>query len=88
MPLYLIDFLKMSTKTIDSEILSYLPLLGEGEKKSLLGVIETFLKLRKPDHGERVSIEQYNAELDEALARIKSGQYHTQKQAEAEINGW
>lgn len=78
----------MSTKTIDSEIVGYLPLLGEGEKKSLLSIIEAFLKLKQPDHGERVSIEQYNKELDEALARIKSGKYHTQEEAEAEINGW
>lgn len=78
----------MSAKTIDSEIAAYLPLLGEGEKKSLLGIIEAFLKLKRPDHGERISIEQYNAELDEALARIKSGKYHTQEEAEAEINEW
>lgn len=78
----------MSTRTIDSEIVNYLPLLGEGEKRSLLGIIEAFLKLKRPDHGERVSIEQYNAELNEALARIKSGKYLTQEEAEAEINGW
>lgn len=78
----------MSTRTIDSEIVSYLPLLGEGEKRSLLGIIEAFLKLKQPDHGKRVSIEQYNAELDEALARINSGKYLTQEEAEAEINGW
>ncbi len=78
----------MSARTIDSEIVAYLPLLGEGEKKSLLGIIEAFLKLKQPDHGERVSIEQYNAELDEALARIKSGKYHTQDEAGAEINEW
>ncbi|MNY28848.1 hypothetical protein D3C86_1628510 [compost metagenome] len=32
----------MSTKTIDSEIVGYLPLLGEGEKKPLLGIIEAY----------------------------------------------
>lgn len=78
----------MSTKTIDSKIVGYLPLLGEGEKKSLLGIIKAFLTLRQPNQGERVSIEQYNKELDEALARIKSGKYHTQEEAEAEINEW
>ena len=78
----------MNAKTIDSEIVSYLPLLGDGEKRSLLGIIEAFLKLKQPDHGERVSMEQYNAELDEALARIKSGKYHTHEEAEAEINEW
>lgn len=78
----------MNSNTIDSEIVSYLPLLGEGEKRSLPGIIEAFLKLKQPDHGERVSIEQYNAELDEALARIKSGKYLTQDEEEAEINGW
>ncbi|GGM79232.1 hypothetical protein GCM10010967_08690 [Dyadobacter beijingensis] len=78
----------MKSKTTDAEILSYLPLLEEGEKKSLLGIIETFLKLKQPGRDERISIEQYNAELDAALARIKAGNYHTQEEAEAQINEW
>ncbi|WP_255721123.1 hypothetical protein [Dyadobacter sp. CY261] len=44
--------------------------------------------MKRSDSDERVSIEKYNAELDEALARIKSGKYHTQEEAEPEINEW
>lgn len=78
----------MGARSTDSEILSYLPLLGEGEKKSLLVIIEAFLKLKQPDHGGRISIEKYNEELDEALTRIKSGKFYTQEEAEAQINEW
>nr|WP_295934201.1 hypothetical protein [uncultured Dyadobacter sp.] len=78
----------MDLRTVDSQIVRYLPLLGEAEKKSLLSIIETFVKLKQTDHGDRTSIEQYNIELDEALARIKSGEYYTQQEAEANINEW
>lgn len=53
----------MSAKTVDSEILSYLPLLGEGEKKSLLGIIEAFLKLKRPDHFVYIRKDSYQNAL-------------------------
>lgn len=45
----------MPVKTIDSQILNYLPLLDDEEKKSILGVIESFLTLKGTDP-QRISI--------------------------------
>ena len=77
----------MPVKTIDSQILNYLPLLGEEEKKSILSVIKSFLTL-KGREPQRISIEQYNQELDEALARINAGNYLTQEEVEKQSAKW
>ena len=77
----------MPVKTIDSQILNYLPLLGEEEKKSILSVIKSFLTLKGTD-SQRISIEQYNQELDEALARINAGNYLTQEEVEKQSAKW
>lgn len=79
----------MSASTIDTEILNYLPLLGDEEKKSLLGVIKSFLTLKRQEKvNNRMSIEQYNLELDEALARVESGSFLTQEEVEQRSSKW
>ncbi|KQS33495.1 hypothetical protein ASG33_05325 [Dyadobacter sp. Leaf189] len=73
----------MEAKTIDSEILLYLPLLEDEEKKSLLSVIKSFLNLKK-EHSRDFenSLEEYNMELDDALKRIDSGSFITHEDVE------
>ena len=77
----------MAAKSLDVEIQKYLPLLGKEEKKSLLGVIKSFLNLKK-EESSRISIEQYNKEIDEALAEFKAGKYTTQEELEKEMKQW
>ena len=72
---------------LDKEIEQYLPLLGKEEKESILGVIKSFLSL-KNDSSERISIEQYNRELDEALKDVREGNVYTQEQAEKISSEW
>jgi hypothetical protein len=76
----------MNTGSIDSEIKHYLPLLGMEEKKSLLSVIKSFLHLHKTP--ERISIEQYNKEIEDAEKRIESGHYTSQEDAEKQAESW
>lgn len=78
----------MTTGVLDIEIQKYLPLLGNEEKKSLLSVIKSFLNLKSAEHDEVVDIEQYNKEIDEAMARIDSGQFTTQEDLEKEMETW
>ena len=79
----------MEAQTIDSQILKYLPLLGEDEKQSLLGVIRTFLNLKKEGKQQEVKfIADYNRELDEALARISKGSFVTQEEVEKNSADW
>ena len=77
----------MAAKSLDTEIQKYLPLLGNEEKKSLLGVIKSFLNLKK-EESSRISIEQYNKEIDEALAEFKAGKYITHEELEKEMKQW
>jgi len=77
----------MITGGLDSEIQRFLPLLGNEEKQSLLSVIRSFLNLRKDEIGA-VGIEQYNKEIDEAMARINNGEFTTHEDLEKEMETW
>ncbi|MBY0432801.1 MAG: hypothetical protein K2U26_01695 [Cyclobacteriaceae bacterium] len=52
---------------------------------SLLQVIKTVLYYGLKNEG-RVTIQQYNRELEEALARIESGKFITQEDLEKEFS--
>jgi hypothetical protein len=76
----------MTTAALDTEIQKYLPLLGNEEKQSLLGVIKSFLNLKNDNPvGD---IPQYNKEIDEAMARIDSGSFTTHEDLEKEMGSW
>ena len=72
-------------KSVDIEIQKYLPLLGTEEKKSILGVIKSFLSIRKET---AFDIEQYNKDIDQSLAEVKDGKYINQDDLEKEITKW
>ena len=79
----------MATMSLDNEIKKYLPLLGSEEKQSILSVIKSFLKLKDTSQSsERITIEQYNKELDEAEARMDAGEFYTQEEAEKIAGSW
>ena len=57
--------------------------LNKVEDETLLNAIKNILKYRvKKTQSERISIEQYNKEIDEANARIDNGVFYTQEEAE------
>ncbi len=56
---------------------------------TLLNAIKNILKYRvKETQSERISIEQYNKEIDEANARIDNGEFYTQEEAEKIMDKW
>lgn len=72
---------------IDKELIWYFVQLNEPQKKSLLEMMKSFLPLDgKPS--ERISVEQYNRELDEAMGRIGRGQFTTLEALEKEMQTW
>lgn len=77
----------MSFSTTDKELLKYFTQLDESQKKSLLELIRTFLK-GNSNESERINIEQYNRELDEALERISNGEFTTIEDLEKEMQSW
>jgi predicted transcriptional regulator len=77
----------MATQAIDEQMAEYFMQLNNAEKKSVVQLIKTFLKARHDAPG-RISIEQYNRELDEAEAEIERGEFYTQEQVEEEMKKW
>ncbi len=69
-------------KALDQELYQYILQLDEAEKKSVLQMLKTFISGRAKT--SRVSIEQYNREIDEAIARVEAGQFHTHE----EVKKW
>lgn len=72
---------------LENEWNSYFFQLNEVEKKSVLLLIKTFIKSKHPVQ-ERVSIEQYNKEIDEALASVAEGNFITQEEMEKRAAKW
>jgi hypothetical protein len=74
-------------KALEQEMYSYFTQLNEAEKKSFIQILKTFLKNRK-EKPERITIEQYNKELDEAQKRIASGNFVTHEHLKKEMKKW
>jgi hypothetical protein len=74
-------------KALERELLQYIFQLDEAEKKSVLQMLKTFLKGREKKF-PRITIDQYNKEIDEAIARVEAGDYYTQEEAERMAKEW
>jgi hypothetical protein len=74
-------------KALERELLQYILQLDEAEKKSVLQMLKTFLKGREKKL-PRISIEQYNKEIDEAIARVEAGDYYTHEEVERMAKDW
>jgi predicted transcriptional regulator len=69
----------METTTLDQKMYNYFMQLNEAEKKSVVQMIKTFLQSRKVTP-ERISIEQYNKEIEESESEIERGESHTHEE--------
>ena len=74
-------------KALEQELFQYFLQLDEAEKKSVLQMLKTFVKGREVKIS-RVTIEQYNKEIDEAIARVESGEFYTHEEAERMAKEW
>ena len=68
-------------EVLERELLHYIFQLDEAEKKSVLQMLKTFLKGRENSISP-ISIELYNKEIDEAIARVEAGEYYTHEEVE------
>ncbi|MGN6298052.1 MAG: hypothetical protein ACTHM7_14790 [Ginsengibacter sp.] len=71
----------------EKEWQSYFLQLNEAEKKSVLLMLRVFLQRRDAD-AERASIEQYNKEIDDALAEVQEGHHISQDEMEKIAVKW
>ena len=77
----------MSTQNIQQEMTQYFMLLNEAERRSVLLMIKTFLS-GKQQSDNRISIEQYNQELDEAEAEFEKGEFFSHEEVVAMSKKW
>ena len=62
--------------------------LDNVKDETVLEAIKNILKYRKKVVSERISIEQYNKEIDASIAQIESGQTLTHQEMEERIKQW
>ncbi len=55
--------------------------------ESTLEKLEFVLKQAKTS-SERISLEQYNKEIDEAIAEVEKGEFYTQEEVEKMAEKW
>lgn len=72
---------------LDKELIHYFTRLDDPQKKSLLEMMKSFLKLGEQPLKE-VSLDNYNRELDEAMERISRGEFTTLEELEKEMQKW
>ena len=75
------------SKALERELVQYVLQLDETQKKSLLEMLKTFVKGQEKK-STRISIEQYNKEIDEAIARVEGGEYYTHEEVERMAKDW
>lgn len=73
--------------TLEKEWQNYFVQLSELEKKSILLMLKTFLKDRRENPG-RITVEQYNKELDEAIEEIEKGEVYTHEEVVKMSKAW
>lgn len=73
----------MAAPSLDNEFMQLWSKLTVVQKQSLLSVIKSFAQ---PE--DRISIEQYNQEIEEAMKRMDSGEHYTHEQVMAMSKGW
>ncbi len=76
----------MAAPSVNTELIKYFSLLTPTQKKSVLTLIKSFVT---PEiKSGRISIEQYNKEIQEAMAEAAAGNYVTQEDLEKESASW
>lgn len=62
--------------------------LDKVKDPTFIEAIKNMLKYRKKVSTERISIEQYNKEIDASIAEIESGKTYSHKEMEERIKQW
>ena len=73
----------MTTLAIRKKLSDYLQIADDKKVKAMYALLEDDIKQFK-----NVSIEEYNKEIDEALAEANTGSYITQEQMEKQAARW
>lgn len=72
---------------LDKKMFNYFKQLNDAEKKSVVQMLKTFLNGRQENTG-RISIEQYNKEIDEAMEEVKRGETYSHDEVVKMAKDW
>lgn len=75
------------SNVLEEEMHSYFTRLNEAEKKSVVQMLKTFLESKKDIPG-RISIDEYNKEIDEAMEEIKKGEIYNHEEVLRMSKDW
>jgi hypothetical protein len=75
----------MNITTLSDEMIKYFVQLNTAEQKSILQMVQTFLKSK---HIAPQSLEEYNAEITSAIEGAKRGEVVSVEELEKEIQKW
>ncbi len=73
----------MTTLSIREKLSNYMQVADDKKVKAMYALFKDDISLE-----ERISLEQYNKEIDEAVAEVKAGKYLTQDQMEKVASKW
>ena len=77
----------INEQALNQEFYYYYNRLSKGQKESMLSMMRSFLG-KSGDKTKRISVNQYNKELDEAERRINDGKYTSQEALKEESKKW
>jgi hypothetical protein len=76
----------MTTTAIKKQVDDYLPMLSLKQQSLVLEMIKSFLNV--DNESKRISLKQYNKEIDDAVNRIEKGNSISHVAALKEIAKW
>ena len=76
----------MSTSAIKRELNAYLPLLTAKQQELLLEMVKNILQVEPSE--KRISVKQYNDELNVSIKQAKEGKTVTHAQLLKEMEKW
>jgi len=82
--------LKIIVMNIEADIKWITEELKTVKDPILIEAFKNMLKYRKKitQPSKRISIEQYNKEVNEAITRVENGEFYTQEEAEKIMDNW
>ena len=81
--------INMNVMDLQADIKWILKELKDVKDPTFIEAIKNMLKYRKKvSNTERISIEQYNKELDESITDIETGNVHSHEEVKAMMQQW
>jgi hypothetical protein len=76
----------MTATQIKKELNAYLPLLSNRQQEILLDMVKNLLNIDKKE--KRISVEQYNKEIEASMKQINEGKFVTHAEVLKQSKKW